>query len=147
MIVSERRTRLEFAACLKRLVDECFLKAERIVLVLDNLNTHSAASLYEAFPAAEAHRIASKLEWHFTPNHGSWLNAVEIEFAALSKQCLDRRVSDVARLESEGCSWVVERNACGVRVEWWFRTVDARVKLVRLYPANPTRQPTSVRGA
>lgn len=138
MIVSERRTRLDFASCLKRLVDEFYPKADKVVVVLDNLNTHSKASLYEAFTPEEAHRIAGKLELHFTPKHGSWLNAVEIEFAALSKQCLDRRIPDLGSLEREVRAWTVERNARVVRVDWQFRTVDARVKLAKLYPSNPT---------
>lgn len=136
MIVTERRTRVDFAGCLKRLVDEFYPSAERIVVVLDNLNTHSKASLYEAFSPEEAHRIASKLEFHHTPKHGSWLNAVEIEFAALSKQCLDRRIPSLAMLKSEVAAWTVERNSRVVKVNWLFRSVDARVKLVKLYPAN-----------
>lgn len=136
MIVTERRTRVDFAGCLKRLVDEFYPHAQRIVVVLDNLNTHSKASLYEAFTPEEAHRIAAKLEFHHTPKHGSWLNAVEIEFAALSKQCLDRRIPSLAMLKSEVAAWTVERNSRLVKVNWLFRTVDARVKLVKLYPAN-----------
>lgn len=138
MIVTERRTRVDFAGCLKRLVDEFYPSAERIVVVLDNLNTHSKASLYEAFTPEEAHRIASKLEFHHTPKHGSWLNAVEIEFAALSQQCLARRIPSLAVLKSEVAAWTVERNSRVVKVNWLFRTVDARVKLVKLYPANQT---------
>lgn len=136
MIVTERRTRVDFAGCLKRLVDEFYPQAERIVVVLDNLNTHSKASLYEAFSPEEAHRIAAKLEFHHTPKHGSWLNAVEIEFAALTKQCLDRRIPSLAMLKSEVAAWTVERNSRVVKVNWLFRAVDARVKLVKLYPAN-----------
>jgi DDE superfamily endonuclease len=138
MIVTERRTRIDFAACLKRLVDEFFPNAEKIIVVLDNLNTHSKASLYEAFTPAEASRIASRLEFHHTPKHGSWLNAVEIEFAALSRQCLDRRIPDLVMLAGEVQVWTVERNARQVKVDWQFRTVDARVKLARLYPSNVT---------
>ena len=149
MIVTERRTRVDFALCLKRLVDEFFLNAEKIVLVLDNLNTHTKASLYEAFTPEEAHRIAARFEFHYTPKHGSWLsapsplgaavgarNAVEIEFAALSKQCLDRRISDLGMLDREVRAWTIERNVRAVKVNWLFRTVDARVKLASLYPSN-----------
>ncbi len=136
MIVTERRTRVDFAGCLKRLVDEFYPNANRIVVVLDNLNTHSKASLYEAFSPEEAHRIAAKLEFHHTPKHGSWLNAVEIEFAALTKQCLDRRIPSLAMLKSEVAAWTAERNSRVVKVNWLFRAVDARVKLVKLYPAN-----------
>lgn len=138
MIVTERRTRVDFAGCLKRLADEFYPSAERIVVVLDNLNTHSKASLYEAFTPEEAHRIAAKLEFHHTPKHGSWLNAVEIEFAALSKQCLDRRIPSLTMLKSEVAAWTVERNSRVVKVNWLFRSVDARVKLMKLYPANQT---------
>lgn len=136
MIVTQRRTKLDFAACMKRLVDEFFPKAERIVVVLDQLNTHSKASLYEAFAPKEAHRLAYKLELHHTPKHGSWLNAVEIEFAALSKQCLDRRIADLALLTQEVKAWTFERNALGTKVNWQFTTADARIKLARLYPVN-----------
>jgi len=136
MIVTERRTRVDFAGCLKRLVDEYFPEADKIVVVLDNLNTHSKASLYEAFTPQEAHRIAAKLEFHYTPKHGSWLNAVEIEFAALSKQCLDRRIDTLEKLEQEVRAWTRTRNVRQVKVNWQFRTVDARIKLAKLYPAN-----------
>jgi transposase len=136
MIVCERRTRVDFAICLRRLVDEFFPNAEKIVLVLDNLNTHTKASLYEAFAPEEAHRIAARLEFHYTPKHGSWLNAVEIEFAALSKQCLDRRIPDLMMLDRAVRAWTIERNVRAVKVNWQFRTVDARVKLASLYPSN-----------
>ena len=135
MRVTERRTRTEFAECLKYLVDEAFPDAEKIVLVMDNLNTHSKASLYHTFPASEAHRIAAKLEWHFTPKHGSWLNAVEIEFAALTKQCLDRRIPDQETLKREVRAWTVERNTRAVKVRWQFTTPQARIKLAAFYPA------------
>ena len=136
MMVTERRTKLEFAACMRRLVDEFFPEAERIVVVLDQLNTHSKASLYEAFAPKEAHRLASRLELHHTPKHGSWLNAVEIEFAALSKQCLHRRIADLALLTQEVKAWTFERNALGTKVNWQFTTADARIKLARLHPVN-----------
>ncbi len=136
MMVTQRRTKLAFAACMKRLVDEFFPEAERIIVVLDQLNTHSKASLYEAFEPKEAHRLAAKLELHHTPEHGSWLNAVEIEFAALSKQCLDRRSADLTRLTQEVGAWTFERNLLGTKVNWQFTTADARIKLARLYPVN-----------
>lgn len=138
MIVTQRRTRLDFAGCLKQLVNEFFANAQKIIVVLDNLNTHSKASLYEAFAPAEASRIAAKLEFHHTPKHGSWLNAVEIEFAALSRQCLDRRIPDLAMLDREVRAWTIERNLRQVKVNWHFTTADARVKLARLYPSNLT---------
>ena len=148
MIVTERRTRIDFAGCLKRLVDEFYPSAEWIVVVLDNLNTHSKASLYKALTPEEARRVAAKLEFHHTPKHGSWLNAVEIEFAALTEQyqrihgflCLDRRIASLAMLRSEVVAWTVERNSRVVKVNWLFRSVDARVKLVKLYPANQSGQ-------
>ena len=115
---------------------DCFPEAERIIVVLDQLNTHSKASLYEAFEPKEAHRLASKLELHHTPKHGSWLNAVEIEFAALSKQCLDRRIADLALLAQEVRTWTRERNALATKLNWHFTTTDARIKLARLYSVN-----------
>ena len=105
MTVSDRRTRLDWAHCIKELVDVHYPDAERIVLVLDNLNTHTPASLYEAFPPAEAKRLADKLELHYTPKHGSWLNMAEIELGVLAGQCLDRRLADRATLEREVAAW------------------------------------------
>jgi hypothetical protein len=132
---SERRTRVDWAAQVKRLVDEDFPNARRIKLVCDNLNTHHAASpLYEAFPAAEARRIARKLEIHYTPRNGSWLNVAEIELGVLSEQCLDRRIPDAAALDAELAAWQRRRNAEAGKVKWQFTTADARVKLRRLYP-------------
>ncbi len=132
--VSDRRTRLDWAACIKELVDEHHPTAERIVLVLDNLNIHSPASLYAAFPPAEAKRLADRLEIHDTPRHGSWLNMAEIELSILQRQCLDRRLGDRARLEHEVAAWVAERNGAGHRIDWRFTTADARIKLKHLYP-------------
>jgi hypothetical protein len=109
-------------------------QAERIVLVLDNLNTHSPASLYEAFPPEEAKRLADKLEIHHTPKHGSWLNMAEIELSVLSRQCLDRRVPDVATSQAEVAAWQARRNAEARPLDWRFTTADARIKLRRLYP-------------
>jgi transposase len=132
--VSERRTAADFAACMRELVDADFPHAERIRVVLDNLSTHSAGSLYEAFPAVEAHRILRRLEFHFTPKHASWLNMAEIEIGVLRGQCLDRRIDHRERLEREIAAWEQERNAAGVRVEWMFTTEKARAKMGRAYP-------------
>jgi hypothetical protein len=107
----------------------------QIVLVMDNLNTHTPAALYEVFPPAEARRLADKLELHYTPKHGSWLNIAEIELSVLSRQCLDRRVPDFATLAAEVAAWEDQRNAAGGAVDWRFTTEDARIKLKRLYPS------------
>ena len=133
--VSERRTRLDFAHCIRDLVDVHYPEAERIVLVLDHLNTHTPASLYEAFPAAEARRLADKLEIHYTPKHGSWLDMAEIELSALAGQCLDRRLPDRATLEREVRAWEEARNAASTTIDWRFTTADARIKLKHLYPS------------
>jgi transposase len=117
------------------LVDERYSEAERIVLVMDNLNTHTPASLYEAFDPTEAKRLAEKLEIHYTPKHGSWLNMAEIELSVLSRQCLDRRVADFETLQSEVEAWQERRDAAANKIDWRFRTEDARIKLKRLYPS------------
>jgi hypothetical protein len=132
--VTERRTRIDWAHAVRDLVDVAFPDAERIVLVLDNLDTHDPASLYLAFPPAEAKRLWDKLEVHHTPRHGSWLNVAEIELSALGRQCLDRRIADRATLAAEVAAWVAERNAAAVTVAWQFTTDDARTKLSHLYP-------------
>jgi hypothetical protein len=132
--VTERRTRRDWAQVIKELVDVQFPTAERLVLVLDNLNTHAAASLYEAFPPAEAKRLWDKLEIHYTPKHGSWLNVAEIELSVLGRQCLDRRLPDPATLTTEVAAWEVARNAERVTISWQFTTEDARIKLKHLYP-------------
>ena len=133
--VSDRRTRVDFAHVIKELVDIHYPEAERIVLVLDNLNTHSPASLYEAFPPAEAKRLADKLEIHYTPKHGSWLNMAEIELSVLAGQCLDRRLPERATLEREVAAWVQDRNAATRAIDWRFTTADARITLKHLYPS------------
>jgi transposase len=133
--VTERRTKLDWAHVIKDLVDVHYPQAERIVLVLDNLHTHTPGSLYETFPPAEARRIAEKLEIHYTPKHGSWLNIAEIELSTLSGQCLDRRIPDREMLEREVAAWESERNALGGAVNWQFTTEDARLKLKQLYPS------------
>ena len=133
--VTERRTRVEWAHAVRELVDEGYPQADKLVLVMDQLNTHGPASLYEAFPPAEAKRIADKLEIHHTPKHGSWLNMAEIEFAVLGRQCLDRRIGDANTLEHEVAAWELDRNARTAKVNWRFTTADARIKLRKLYPS------------
>ena len=133
--VSARRTRIDWAHCVKDLLDVCYPNAEQVVLVQDNLNTHTPASLYEAFAPAEAKRLADRLELHSTPKHGSWLNMAEIELSVLSEQCLDRRLADRATLEREVAAWQAARNRAGRGVDWRFTTEDVRIKLKHLYPA------------
>jgi transposase len=125
--VTERRTKMDWAEQIKELVDERYPEAERIVLVMDNLNTHTPASLYEAFEPAEAKRLADKLEIHYTPKHGSWLNMAEIELSVLSRQCLDRRVPDYETLEAEVSAWQERRDGAGGKINWRFRAEDARI--------------------
>ena len=134
VVVSDRRTAVDWAHVIRDLVDVHYPGAERIVLVQDNLNTHTPASLYEAFPPEEAKRLADKLELHYTPKHGSWLNMAECELSVLSRQCLDRRIPDKATLAREVAAWVRERNSEQVTIDWRFTTADARIKLKRLYP-------------
>jgi hypothetical protein len=136
VLVSDQRTRLDWARCVKDLVDLRYPDAERIVLVTDQLNTHSPASLYAAFPPAEAARLAAKLEIHHTPKHGSWLNMAEIELSVLERQCLRRRIPDRPALERAVAAWADRRNAAASTIDWQFTTADARTKLRRLYPAN-----------
>jgi len=135
VMVSDRRTRIDWAQCIQELVDVHYPDAEKIVLVQDNLNTHTPASLYEAFPPAEAKPLADKLELHYTPRHGSWLNMAEIELGVLANHCLDRRVPDRQTLEREVAAWVATRNAAVRTIDWRFTTADARIKLDHLYPA------------
>jgi hypothetical protein len=132
--LSTQRTRIDWAHCIQDLVEVHYPDAERIVLVMDQLNTHSPASLYEAFAPAAAKRLADKLEIHYTPKHGSWLNMAELELSVLQRQCLDRRLGDRATLEREVAAWVAARNAAAAGIDWRFTTVDARSKLKRLYP-------------
>ena len=132
--VTERRTGVDFAHVLKDLVDVHYPEAEVIVLVMDNLNTHTPASLYEAFAPVEAKRLADTFEIHYTPRHGSWLNMAEIELSVLSRQCLCERMSDTTRLVEQIAAWEFQRNARSMRVNWRFTTADARLKLKRLYP-------------
>lgn len=135
VLVSDQRTRLDFAACIKELVDVHYPHAERIVLVVDQLNTHSPASLYAAFPPAEAKRLVDKLEIHYTPKHGSWLNMAELELSVLQRQCLRQRLADRGAMERAVTVWVRRRNDQTKQIAWQFTTADARIKLRRLYPA------------
>ncbi len=132
--VSERRTRLDWARNIETLLEEYYPDAEKVVLVMDNLNTHGITSLYAAFPASKALRLAKRLEIHYTPRHGSWLNIAEIELSALSKQCLNRRVHSTKNLAAEITAWQTDRNNLNKPVKWQFATDDARVKLRHLYP-------------
>jgi hypothetical protein len=132
--VTERRTRLDWAHQIKRLIDADYKKAEKITLVMDNLNTHGPASLYEAFKPAEARRLIEKLAIVYTPKHGSWLNVAEVELAVLEKQSIGGRVPDRESLSMRSKTWERERNRAKVKVNWQFRTADARIKLRRLYP-------------
>lgn len=133
--VTERRTKADFAQQMQVLVDRRFPTAKRIRIVLDNLNTHTPASLYEVFPPAEARRILKKLEFHYTPVHGSWLNMAELEFSMLSRQCLGRRIGDRDTFATEVAAWVAARNEQRATISWQFTVEDARVKLERLYPS------------
>jgi DDE superfamily endonuclease len=134
VFVREQRTRADFAAVIKTLVDDLYPQAERLILVLDQLNTHGAASLYAAYPPAEARRLAQKLEIHHTPKHGSWLNMAELELSVLARQCLEERMENRDYLARQVAAWQQARNAVARRVSWRFTTADARIKLQRLYP-------------
>jgi hypothetical protein len=133
--VTDRRTKIDFAHVIRELVDEQYPQAEKIVLVMDNLNTHKLSSLYEAFAPEEARRLIERLEVHHTPKHGSWLNMAETELSVLTKQCLDRRIGSQDELRAEVTAWEQRRNMAKCRVDWQFTTADARVKLKRLYPS------------
>jgi len=132
--VTDRRAAVDYAHTLKDLSDTHFPHAHKIVLVQDNLNTHTTASLYDAFPAAEARRLVERFEWHYTPKHGSWLDMAESELAVLSTQCLDRRIPDKEALTEEVAAWEQRRNTHQTKANWQFTTADARLKLARLYP-------------
>lgn len=133
--VTDRRTKKDYARCLRKIADEMYPDAEVVVLVQDNLNTHSPASLYEAFEPAEAKRLANRFELHYTPKHGSWLDMAEIELGILGRQCLSRRIDNVDDLRRETKGWEAGRNSAGTTVNWQFTTADARIKLRRLYPS------------
>jgi transposase len=132
--VTDQRTRKDWAIAMQELSDGIYPQAEKIVIVMDNLNTHSPASFYETFEPDEARRLINRFEFHYTPKHGSWLNMAEIELGVLIRQCLTRRIADKATLETEVNAWQTERNAKVVKVDWRFTTADARIKLKHLYP-------------
>lgn len=136
--VTDQRTSIDWAQCMKELVDVHFPDAEYIEVVMDNLNTHSPAALYAAFEPAEAKRIWDRLKLHYTPKHGSWLNMAEIELSILARQCLDRRIPDQDALRRETAAWVERRNQAKATIDWQFTTADARVKLKKLYPTLKT---------
>jgi hypothetical protein len=135
IMVRERRTKVDWAWCIKELVETHYPAAERLVLVMDNLNTHTPAALYETFPPEEARSLAERLEIHYTPKHGSWLDMAEIELSVLARQCLDRRIPDQATLIQEVAAWEQRRNAQERAINWRFTTTDARIKLKHLYPS------------
>jgi len=132
--VSERRTRKDWARCVRELLEVHYPKAQKVCLVMDNLNTHTISSLYEAFPPDIARTLAKRLEIHYTPKHGSWLNIAEIELSLMTTQCLGRRISNIETLASELEAWNITRNTAAAAVDWHFTTEDARIKLKRLYP-------------
>ena len=135
VLATERRAAVDFAELLRWLAEELHPQARRLVLVTDNLNTHGPGCLYEAFAPPRARRLAERLEWHYTPTHGSWLNLAEVELAALSKQCLGRRIGSLAELQREVAAWEAERNEAEVKARWQFTTAKARIKLHKLYPS------------
>jgi len=132
--VTNRRTKVDWAMQIKELLDVHYRSAEKVILVMDNLNTHTGASLYEVFEPHEARRLLDRLDIHYTPKHGSWLNMAEIELGVLTRQCLNRRIPDNATLSAEVAAWEHRRNTAQVKVNWRFTTTDARIKLKRLYP-------------
>lgn len=132
--ITDRRTKKDWAIQIKELLDIHYPNVERVVLVMDNLNTHKGASLYDKFPPAEARRLLNRLEFHYTPKHASWLNIAEIELRVLSGQCLNRRIPDKQTLEKEVRAWQKQRNFLQAKVDWQFTTEDARIKLKKLYP-------------
>jgi hypothetical protein len=133
--VTEQRTRKDWAHAMQELADAIYPQADKIVIVMDNLNTHSPASFYETFEPEEARRLINRFEIHYTPKHGSWLNMAEIELGVLIRQCLTRRIADRITLEKEVNAWQNDRNAKVVKVDWRFKTANARIKLKHLYPA------------
>jgi len=132
--VREHRTAVDWAGEVRILLEEDFPDAEKIILICDNLNTHTIGALYKAFPPAQARALAMRLEIHYTPKHGSWLNVAEIELSVLTRQCLDRRIPDIERLRQEAQAWYQQRNDAQKGVDWQFTTADARIRLKRLYP-------------
>lgn len=138
-VARDRRTAIDWAEEIKYIVDTMCPNAEKIILVMDNLNTHKIASLYKKYPPEEARRIIKKLEIHYTPKHGSWLNIAEIELNALTRQCLDRRIDNIDKLNKEILAWKKERNEEQVKINWQFRVGDSRTKLKSLYPRLETK--------
>ncbi len=138
IVVTERRTKEEFAAIMRMLVDEWYPEADVVRVVLDNLNTHTGAALYEAFAPAEARRILERLAFHYTPKHGSWLNQMEIEWSVLTRQCVDRRIGEIETLRQEVARWERARNEAKATVNWRFGVAEARTTLARLYPVITT---------
>jgi len=134
--VSARRTRKDYALCVRELVDVHYPEVRKIRMVQDNLNTHDGASLYEAFPAAEARRLLDKIEWHYTPKHGSWVNMAETEISIMNGQCLGRRLDGQEKIATEVAAWEGKRNAQEARIHWTFTLAAARQKLRKLYPSN-----------
>ncbi len=134
VVVTERRTKKDWAMQIKQMLDERYPNAIKVRLVMDNLNTHGIASLYDTFPPQEARRLAKRLDLHYTPKHGSWLNMAEIELSVLKGQCLERRIADMTTMQTEVAAWEKDRNTCTRKIVWQFTTADARIKLKRLYP-------------
>lgn len=132
---TERRTKKDWALFMREVIDIHYPVAEKIILVMDNLNTHVLSSFYEAFPAPEARRLAQKLEIHYTPKHGSWLNMAEIELSILARQCLSDRMPSLQLLQEQVAAWQIQRNEAQIKINWRFTTEDARIKLKRLYPS------------
>ncbi len=133
--VTDRRTKLDWAQFIRHLLENIYPNAEKVILVMDNLNTHTIGSLYEAFDAETARHLANRLEIHYTPKHGSWLNMAETELSVLCRQCLDRRIDSKEKITKEVATWESERNSREVTINWQFTTADARIKLKRLYPS------------
>lgn len=132
--VTERRTRQDWAVQIKEMLDKRYPEATKVRLVMDNLNTHNIASFYQTFEPGEARRLAERLEIHYTPKHGSWLNMAEIEFSVLKGQCLNRRIADISTMQADVAAWEHDRNSVSKKIDWQFKTSDARIKLKRLYP-------------
>ena len=132
--ITERRTRMDWAHFIQEMLEERYANAKKVVLVMDNLNTHNTASLYTAYPPEEAMRLAERLEIHYTPKHGSWLNTAEIELSVLKRQCLAGRIACIEKMRDEVSAWNIDRNNRQSNIDWQFRTGDARIKLKRLYP-------------
>ena len=134
VLTRNRRTKIDWAECVREVLDTCYSEVEKVVLVMDNLNTHGLSSLYEAFDPAEARRLAERLEIHYTPEHGSWLNMAEIEQSVMARQALSRRIPDRGAMKQRTSAWQRQRNAADATVDWQFTPEEARIKLKRLYP-------------